>query len=112
MKNYNEKSFEELKEIKDVVSALLKEKKAEHKEELKAEKLAEQEAQAVIGRGIAGIGVTVACTYKGEEVRGLITKVSEKTVSVKLSDLEGNPINGKNDKQVVTWKYFHQIQAI
>ena len=110
--NFNEKSYDELKDIKAEITEVMKGKKEEKKESDKAEKLAEQEALAEVGRAIAKVGAVVACTYKGEEVLGTIVKVSEKTVSAKLTDLEGNAIIGKGDKQVTTWKYYHQIFEI
>ena len=103
-------SITELKDAKTEISAILKDRSDEAKAEAKAEK-AEAKAEATeAGKAIAAIGKVVKTTYKGEDVEGLIVKISDKTVSLKIKDADGNEvINPKNGKPLSIWKYFYQI---
>ena len=106
--NFNELSFDELKEIKSDVMEIMKEKREEKKESDKLAKAEEREELSNVGRDLCKIGNVVLTTYKGEEVLATITKINENTVSVSITDLEGNPIM-KDGKAVKTWKYLYQI---
>lgn len=111
--DFTKLSVSELKDAKATISAILKERSAEIKEAKKAEK-AEAKAEAdAVGKELAKVGLKVRVTYKGVEVVGLITKISDKTVTVKLEDNDGEPIfNAESGKQISTWKYFNQISAL
>ena len=106
--DYNELSYEELKEAKAEIAELLKDKREEAKAEAKAQKEADREVLSEAGKELAKIGNVINCVYKGEDVQGTITKINENTISIKLSDTDGNPIM-KDGKQISTWKYYWQI---
>ena len=102
-------TFDQLTAIKATVMDLLKDKRedkkiadAKAKEELK-------EQLAANGRELCKIGNVIGCTFKENEVRGTITKINENTVSVSITDLEGNAVLNKDGKTVKTWKYLYQI---
>jgi hypothetical protein len=109
----NDLTLTDLVALADAVAEIKKAKKEEFKAAKKEATLAEQTALDIANRAIVNrTGIKVLCIYKGEDVVGEVVNISEKSVTVALSCIDGTPIINDKGKQVKTWKHFHQVTPV
>jgi len=97
---FDDHSITELKTLQADLTSYLKEKRAEIKSTIKADRAKDQETRDANGRSIVTKGKEITVNYKGTTLTGTVTKIAEKTFTIETE------INGEAKK---IWRYFHQV---
>lgn len=94
----NSLTLQELEEVKANVAEIIKEKKAEAKQNEKAERAKADAARAENAHKNIREGAEITFIYKGEEHKGFVDKIGNKTVTVQI---DGEPRYIKFEKIVL-----------
>jgi len=98
--NFDDFSFDQLKNLKADLTTFLKDKRVELKSVAKEDRENAKEIKAELGKKVAIKGATVTADYKGNQITGVVVKVAEKTFTME-TEIDDMP------KKV--WRYFNQV---